>query len=97
METMEMGMALFSTGRIMATPGALDALSASTQSAAEFLHRHMNGDWGELDAHDAAENQFSLENGFRLLSSYIMANGQKLWIVTEADRSLTTILLPEEY
>jgi hypothetical protein len=97
METMEMGMALFSTGRIVATPGALDALEGSKQSAAEFLHRHTNGDWGELDAHDVAENQFSLENGFRLLSSYTSANGQKLWIITEADRSLTTLLLPEEY
>ena len=88
---------LFPLGQIVATPGALEVLEASHQNAAEFLARHVSGDWGELSADDIAENEFSLKNGFRLLSSYFTAAGQKLWVVTEEDRSLTTLLLPDEY
>jgi len=88
---------LFSLGQIVATPGALEVLEASHQNPAEFLARHARGDWGELSADDIAENEFSLKNGFRLLSSYATANGQKLWVITEEDRSLTTLLLPDEY
>jgi len=67
--------ALFPLGQIVATPGALDVLEASHQSPAEFLERHAKGDWGELSPDDIAENEFSLKNGFRLLSSYLTANG----------------------
>jgi hypothetical protein len=88
---------LFPLGQIVATPGALEALEASQQSPDEFLARHARGDWGELSADDVAENEFSLKNGFRLLSSYLTATGQKLWVITEEDRSLTTLLLPDEY
>jgi hypothetical protein len=88
---------LFPLGQIMATPGALEALEASHQSPAEFLTRHARGDWGELSADDITENEFSLKNGFRLLSSYLTAAGQKLWVITEAERDLTTLLLPDEY
>ena len=88
---------LFPLGQIVATPGALGALEASQQNPAEFLARHANGDWGELSADDIAENEFSLKNGFRLLSSYITAAGAKIWVITEEDRSLTTVLLPEDY
>ncbi len=63
----------------------------------EFLQRHAAGDWGEVDAHDKAENEYSLQQGFRLLSAYRLADGTKIWIITEADRSATTLLLPEEY
>ena len=63
----------------------------------EFLSRHVRGDWGELEQEDKDENQFSLEKGFRLLSSYRTTAGDKLWVITEADRSHTTLLLPEEY
>ena len=87
----------FELGNIFLTPGALAALSESHQQAAEFLQRHINGDWGELDAHDRAENELSIEQGFRILSSYRTSSGEKLWIITEADRSATTILLPSEY
>jgi hypothetical protein len=59
--------------------------------------RHLAGDWGELDEHDIRENEFSLEHGLRLLSAYRLSNGTKIWIITEADRSVTTFLLPEEY
>ena len=87
----------FPLGRILATPGALEAIEKASQQPQEFLDRHVNGDWGEVDRHDAAENEFSVRRGSRLLSSYTTAAGDKLWIITEADRSATTLLLPEEY
>ena len=62
-----------------------------------FLARHAIGDWGELEPTDVAENKYSLIHGFRLLSSYQTDAGEKLWIITEADRSATTLLLPDEY
>jgi hypothetical protein len=88
---------LFDTGQLVATLGALAALEKAGQSAIEFLSRHVCGDWGELPNEDKAENHFTLEKGFRLLSSFRTAAGDKLWVITEADRSVTTILLPEEY
>jgi hypothetical protein len=63
----------------------------------QFLHRHVSADWGELSEEDVQENERSLREGFRLLSAYRTAKGQKMWIITEADRSATTILLPSEY
>ena len=63
----------------------------------DFLSRHVTGDWGELTEDDRKENQFSLEKGFRLLSSYTTNAGDKVWVITEASRCHTTILLPEEY
>ena len=89
--------AMFSLGRIVATPGALRALERANQSAALFLARHAGGDWGELDREDVRENEYSLAHGFRLLSSYTTSAGEKLWVITEADRSASTLLLPEEY
>lgn len=88
---------LFPLGRIVATPGALDVLARATQSPEEFLNCHVTGDWGELGDEDRAENNYSLKHGFRILSSYQTAAGEKLWLITEADRSATTLLLPEEY
>ena len=88
---------LFELGRIVATPGALRALQKAEQLPAEFLDRHVTGDWGELDEEDKQENEFSVRNGFRILSAYTTAAGDKIWIITEADRSATTLLLPEEY
>ena len=89
--------ALFPLGQIVATPGALAALERAKQPPACFLARHAIGDWGELEPTDVAENKYSLLHGFRLLSSYRTDAGEKLWIITEADRSATTLLLPEEY
>ena len=82
---------------IVATPGALEALESSGETSAEFLHRHVVGDWGDLDGDDRAENDLSVRQGFRLLSAYHLRDGTKIWIITEADRSSTTILLPSEY
>lgn len=87
----------FSLGVIVATPGALRALEISGEEPFSFLYRHASGDWGELDEEDQRENELSLREGFRLVSSYRLRNGGKLWIITEADRSVTTLLLPEEY
>jgi hypothetical protein len=73
------------------------ALEKAGQQAQEFLDRHAKGDWGEVDYHGAKENEMSLQTGLRLLSSYTTVTGDRLWIITEADRSATTLLLPEEY
>lgn len=87
----------FALGRTFITPGAEEALQIAGQTAIEFLRRHMSGDWGELSDDDVKENELSLEQGYRLLSRYETTNGERFWIITEADRSATTILLPIEY
>ncbi len=88
----------FALGQTFITPGAEEALQIAGQTEIEFLRRHISCDWGtELSEEDVRENELSLEEGFRLLSAYRTAKGQKLWIITEADRSATTILLPSEY
>jgi len=87
----------FALGQTYITPGAEEALMIAGQTALEFLRRHMSGDFGELSEDDLRENYLSLKEGFRLLSAYRTAKGQKLWIITEADRSSTTILLPSDY
>jgi hypothetical protein len=89
--------ARFAHGHTYITPGAEEALMIAGQTGIEFLRRHMSGDFGELSDEDASENELSLREGFRVLSAYRTATGQKLWIITEADRSSTTILLPSEY
>lgn len=63
----------------------------------QSLRKHANGDWGDLDEEDKQENEFSLGEGFRILSAYKYRDGEKIWIITEADRSVTTVLFPEEY
>ncbi len=85
----------FSLGLLAATPGALEALNE--ESFWPYIKRHANGDWGDVCAEDKAENELSLKEGFRLLSAYHLPDGCKIWIITEADRSATTIILPEEY
>ena len=87
----------FPLGRVVATPGALSALEKAEQDPAEFLDRHVNGDWGEVTDADKQENELSVEQGLRILSAYTTSAGDTIWILTEADRSATTILLPEEY
>ena len=89
--------AKFSLGQVVGTPGALAALAQAGQAPLEFIGRHAAGDWGELDEEDRQENERSLTDDCRLLSAYSLKDGTKIWIITEADRSSTTILLPEEY
>lgn len=83
-------------GRVVATPGALDALEDAGQDAGELLARHNSGDWGEVPREDARENDLSVRRGYRILSSYRVGQS-KVWIITEADRSSTCLLLPEDY
>lgn len=88
----------FKMGRVLATPGALRAIegSAGKVSVGVLLSRHVTGDWGDLNDHDKQANEDALTNGDRILSAYVVG-GVKFWVITEADRSSTTILLPEEY
>jgi hypothetical protein len=85
----------FPLGRLLITPGALNLLTHDETFRA--LDRHSRGDWGECCPHDAAENDFALDKYLRLFSVYRSEAGTKFWIITEADRSATTILLPDEY
>lgn len=87
--------AKFKLGRLVATPGAIEALSEACIRAS--LARHVIGDWGDVDAHDCRANDTALKEGSRLLSVYHDDNKLKFWIITEWDRSTTTVLLPDEY
>ncbi len=84
-------------GEVVATMGALKALALARVEPGELLARHLSGDWGEIPPEDVKENRLSLEHGWRVLSSYPLSTGSKVWVITEADRSATTLLLPEEY
>lgn len=88
---------LFRLGTVLITPGAILALVEANQSALELLKRHAYGDWGELNAADWLANERALQEGTRLLSAYILNTGQRLWIISEWDRSMTTLLTPTEY
>lgn len=93
----------FDLGRTMATPGALEALTElyglgpGTLKLRELMGRHHCGDWGDLDTHDTRANEQALRDGERLLSAYNLPGGTRIWIITEWDRSSTTVLLPDEY
>lgn len=84
-------------GQVVATPGAVTALAEAGLTGERFLFRHSCGDWGDVDEHDRAANDLALEEGTRVLSTYQLPTQVKLWIITEWDRSVTTLLLPEEY
>ena len=87
----------FDLGQIVATPGALSALEQAGQNPIEFLSRLAAGDWGDVDTGDKRMNDEAIEIGSRILSAYITKADVKLWVITEADRSSTCILLPSEY
>ncbi len=87
----------FPLGAIVATPGALELLEQVSVRPEVILQRHVNCDWGDLSPEDIAENELSLREGFRLLSAYRLRGEEKVWVITEADRSSTTLLLPSEY
>lgn len=88
---------LFSLGRVVATPGAQEALAAYGNLGLRLLVRHVTGDRGDVCEADAVENDLSVAEDYRILSAYHLPDDQKIWIITEADRSATTFLLPEEY
>jgi hypothetical protein len=89
-------MALFKLGDVVATPAALQLCEAHKINPIQLLDRHACGDWGNLDADDVAANVAAIQHDLRILSSYI-AGSAKVWVITEADRSSTCLLLPEEY
>jgi hypothetical protein len=84
-------------GVVVSTPGALEAMEEAGVNPRKYLRRHMQGDWGELCEEDREENEFSLEHGLRVMSAYRLPTDVKIWVITEADRSATTFLLPAEY
>ena len=88
---------LFPLGNVYLTVGAREALEESNEQPFDFLYRHQTGDYGFVCDEDKQENDLSVKEGFRILSSYLTAKGVKLYIITEADRSSTTLLLPSEY
>ena len=83
-------------GHVVATPGALALAREHGLDVVALLHRHRAGDWGDVSEHDAQANDRSVQNGTRVLSAY-QTRGGKLWVLTEADRSATTVLLPSDY
>ena len=85
----------FPLGLVVATLGALEVLDPD--EAMSLLRRHQSGDWGEVDGYDRRANNRALKDGTRVLSAYVCAGGEKVWIITEADRTSTCVLLPSEY
>jgi hypothetical protein len=86
-----------SLGRVVGTPAALEALAAAGADVVELLARHAHGDWGDLGSEDKRLNDRAVQGRTRLLSAYMLSDSVKVWIITEADRSATTVLLPDEY
>jgi hypothetical protein len=84
-------------GRLFATPAALEALRAVNVSVGQLLSRHLCGDWGDLSAEDRVQNDLALKTGLRVLSCYVLPGNGTVWIITEWDRSMTTVLLPGDY
>jgi hypothetical protein len=92
-----MGGRRFPPGRIVATPGAVEMLERYGKTPADYLDRHLCGNWGDLGITDKRENELSVRRGYRIFSTYDVSPLNTLWIITESDRSTTTLLLPEEY
>ncbi len=88
---------LFSLGQVVATPPCLTALKKAGQSPDLFLSRHVKGDWGNVNEHDAQVNEDALWGSSRIMSVYQTTCGEVIWLITEADRSSTTLLLPSDY
>ena len=88
---------LFDIGALYSTPGALAALEKASIAGITLVARHMAGDWREMVEDDQEANRLAIEEGSRIFSSYRLPTGVKVWVITEADRSATTLLLPEEY
>lgn len=87
----------FELGKPVITPGAFEAIMKVDAEPAEFLHRHGTGDWGTVSREDWELNDQALIDGTRIFSSYTLDDDTVIWVITEADRSVTTILLPDEY
>jgi len=88
---------LFALGQTVMTPGVQSLVIAGQVNPAPLLHRHAHGDWGDMDAHDKAMNDAAVKDGSRIMSAYELSKNATVWIITESDRSVTTLLLPSEY
>jgi len=88
---------LFELGRTVATPGALKTIAEAHQTYAEFLGRHVAGKWDDLDDDDRKANEHAVAHGERVFSAFHTVTGKRVWVITEHDRSVTTVLLPDEY
>ena len=88
---------LFPLGEVVATTGAVEALNQHNIEALKLLQLHVNGNWGSVDPEDAKANDFAVKNDERILSSYRIGEHTRIWVITEWDRSVTTLLLPSEY
>lgn len=88
---------LFELGHVEVTPGALHVLQEAKQEPAEFLNRHANGDWGGVEEEHKRENERAVREGLRIHSAYLSSTDEEIWVITEADRSVTRVLLPDEY
>jgi len=86
----------FPLGQVVVTPGAKSVMAPDLQPLYDVIDRHQSGDWGDLPEEDKKENELSVNEGYRILSAYTV-NDEKVWVITEADRSVTTVLLPGEY
>jgi hypothetical protein len=87
----------FSLGDVVITPGALAAFVAAGAYISPYLAQHQQGTWGNLDPHDIQANEHALQTGARLLSAYQLPDGTTIWVITEADRNSTCVLLPDDY
>lgn len=88
---------MFQLGQTMITPGACEALFTSGHNPADLLRRHQAGDWGDMDEDDTKANNRALKDGERIFSAYQVTPDLRVWVITEWDRSYTTVLLPDEY
>jgi hypothetical protein len=91
------GNALFELGMVVATPGALRLMLLTNVQPQTLLHRHVTGDWSEMDAEDQAANNEAVRHGLRIFSAYRVSPTERVWVLTEWDRSVTTFLKPSEY
>ena len=87
----------FELGQLVATPDAIQALSRNGTDDSQYVRRHQAGDWGDVSEDDAQANEYALTQDLPIVSAYALKDGTRLWIITEGDRSATTVLLPEEY
>lgn len=94
---MKFMLANFPPGQIVTTPGADEALATARVRPMELVGRHLAGDWGDMGEEDKKANDDAVKNGGRIFSGYILPSGKKVWVITEWDRSYTTLLLPDEY
>jgi hypothetical protein len=88
---------LFPLGEVVATPGAIEALEKAKTSAWDLLRRHVAGDFGEVDQDDWQANLEAIKDDARILSAYTLTTGERIWVITEADRSSSCLLLPQDY